>query len=72
MQNVPFSCKKFGGAKLYWNKCIQRCESTQQNPTQINLSIFKDNQQNFGKKIIKNEFIFLDLYFCFYLFLFEN
>jgi hypothetical protein len=48
-----FSCKQIGGAKLYWNKCIQRCESTQHNPNQKNLSIFKENQQNFGKKTLK-------------------
>ncbi len=81
-----FSCKKIGGAKLYWNKCILRCESTQHNPNKNNLSIFKDNQQKFVEKLhdimitivavgfasVFTEFIFLDLYFCFCLFLFKN
>jgi hypothetical protein len=82
MQNVPFFVQKIGGAKLYWNKCIKRCESTQQNPNQKNLTIFKDNQQNFGKNALKmmkkivavgfasvfTEFIFLDLYFYFFIY----
>jgi hypothetical protein len=65
MQNVPFFVQKIGGAKLYWNKFIQRWESTQHIPNQNNLSILKDNQQKFVKKYIKNYDNNCRCWFCF-------